>query len=63
MNDCDFSNHDYIDDDFEENDEDAIDCAMGPDGQCGKAGSEECDWDCPIMASIIRSEAKKKVKK
>lgn len=23
------------------------DCALGPDGQCGKAGSEECDWDCP----------------
>lgn len=24
-----------------------IDCALGPDGQCAKAGSEECDWDCP----------------
>ena len=23
------------------------DCGMGADGQCGKAGSEECDWECP----------------
>ncbi len=23
-----------------------VDCGMGPDGQCSKAGSEECDWDC-----------------
>jgi hypothetical protein len=29
-----------------------IDCAMGPDGQCGKAGSEECDWECPVMREI-----------
>lgn len=39
------------------------DCAMGPDGQCGKAGSEECDWECPIMADIIRKEAAKKAAK
>jgi hypothetical protein len=24
------------------------DCGMGPDGQCGYAGSEFCDWDCPM---------------
>ena len=24
-----------------------FDCALGPDGQCMKAGSEECDWECP----------------
>jgi hypothetical protein len=29
-----------------------VDCAMGPDGQCGKAGSEECDWECPVMREI-----------
>ena len=23
------------------------DCGLMPDGQCLKAGSEECDWDCP----------------
>jgi hypothetical protein len=22
------------------------DCGLMPDGQCTKAGSEECDWDC-----------------
>ncbi|GGO96397.1 hypothetical protein EV664_107135 [Stakelama pacifica] len=24
-----------------------FDCGMMPDGQCSKAGSEECDWECP----------------
>lgn len=24
------------------------DCGMTADGQCLKAGSEECDWDCPF---------------
>jgi len=23
------------------------DCGKMPDGQCTKAGSEECDWECP----------------
>ena len=27
---------------------DDFDCGMGADGQCGKAGSEECDWECPF---------------
>ena len=22
-------------------------CGMGPDGQCGQAGSEHCEFDCP----------------
>jgi hypothetical protein len=22
-------------------------CGMMRDGQCSKAGSEECDWECP----------------
>lgn len=25
----------------------SADCGLGPDGQCSKAGSEECDWECP----------------
>ena len=25
----------------------ALDCAMDRQGNCGKAGSEECDWECP----------------
>ena len=23
-----------------------FDCGLMPNGQCTKAGSEECDWDC-----------------
>lgn len=53
---------DFDDDpDFDGDDDD--DCAMMPDGQCGKAGSEECDFECPIMADIFRREAAKKAKK
>jgi hypothetical protein len=33
-------------DQFDEFDE-WFDCGMMPNGQCTKAGSEECDWDCP----------------
>jgi len=25
----------------------AFDCGMVARGNCGKAGSEECDWECP----------------
>jgi hypothetical protein len=35
-------------------DEDDFDCHMGPDGQCGAAGSEMCDFECPVMAAIHR---------
>lgn len=24
-----------------------FDCGLMANGQCTKAGSEECDWDCP----------------
>ena len=24
-----------------------FDCGLMPNGQCLKAGSEECDWECP----------------
>jgi hypothetical protein len=44
-------------------DDEFFDCGMTPDGQCMKAGSEECDWECPIMADIHRAEAKRKAKK
>jgi hypothetical protein len=45
---------DFYDDDFEENDggyEDGEyeDCGLMPDGQCSKAGSEECDWSCGAL--------------
>lgn len=37
------------DDDDDDGDPDAWvdDCGMMPDGYCSKAGSEECDWECP----------------
>lgn len=28
------------------------DCAMDRHGHCGKAGSEECDWECPYGRAI-----------
>lgn len=39
------------DDDYELDwfDEALQDCSMHEDGQCGAAGSEYCDWECPIM--------------
>jgi len=40
--DCDFD----CDGDYEDT-EDDFDCGMMPDGYCSKAGSEECDWQCP----------------
>lgn len=35
------------DDDDDPEDDDWFDCGLMPDGYCSKAGSEECDWDCP----------------
>ncbi len=34
------------------------DCHMGPDGYCGAAGSEHCDFECPIMRSRRAARAK-----
>ena len=48
------SEDDY-DDEFDADDEDDFDCHMDPStGQCGKAGSEECDFDCPFRAEADR---------
>ncbi len=39
---------DFYDDEPDEleEDEEYEDCGLMPDGQCTKAGSEECDWSC-----------------
>jgi hypothetical protein len=40
------------DDDFDaglEDDDEYEDCGLMPDGQCSKAGSEECDWVCGAL--------------
>lgn len=34
-------------DDYEEEEEHALDCHMDRHGNCGKAGSEECEFECP----------------
>jgi hypothetical protein len=44
---------DYELEDFEESivdpfEEALMNCGMGRDGLCSKAGSEECDWECPF---------------
>ena len=46
----------YDTDDEPYDEEDDFDCHMGPDGQCGAAGSEMCDFDCPVMAAIHREQ-------
>ena len=41
--------HDFYADLVEDDDPfEAFDCAMDEHGNCGKAGSEECDWECPF---------------
>lgn len=37
----------YDEEDFDDEDPFDFDCAMDARGNCGKAGSEECDWECP----------------
>jgi hypothetical protein len=32
---------------------------MGPRLGCSAAGTEECDWDCPVRASMRRRKRKK----
>lgn len=41
----------YDDEDADEGDEDGEyeDCGLMADGQCTKAGSEECDWICGAL--------------
>lgn len=32
---------------------------MGPQRGCSAAGTEECDWDCPVRAAMRRRRPKK----
>lgn len=46
-----YDDHYFGDDDdaeYEESWEAEMNCSMGPDGQCGQAGSEYCDLECPF---------------
>lgn len=42
-----------IDDEMilDDEEDDLDECALRPDGQCGMAGSEWCDWECPMRNS------------
>jgi hypothetical protein len=57
MNDRDGYDHydqDEPDDELDEYEE--FDCHMHSDGQCGAAGSEDCDFACPYMRDIRLEE-------
>ena len=49
---------DFGDDGFDDELAEAeMNCSMRPDGQCGQAGSEYCDWVCPIRREHDRDVA------
>ena len=41
-----------FDEDEDELESAYFDCGMTSDGYCTKAGSEECDWDCPYSGEL-----------
>ena len=43
---------------FDDDDFDWVEamCTMGRDGQCGQAGSEHCDFECPNMRAWRKSK-------
>lgn len=53
--------HDFDQDELDASgdDEEFFDCHMGRDGQCGAAGSEMCDFECPVMRAWRRGRAKR----
>lgn len=50
---------DCDDPEWEEDEDEFFDCHMDRSGQCGMAGSEECEFECPVMAAVIRRERAK----
>ena len=51
----------FPDEESEDNFEDIFDefdCHMGRDGLCGKAGSEECEFECPYRADQRERESR-----
>lgn len=47
---------DFYGDDEDEGSEIEFDCHMDIHGNCGKAGSEECDFECPYQ-DVKRKDA------
>jgi len=48
--DCQIDSYDY-DEDGEPEDDGLDECAMTSDGYCMLAGTEHCEWECPIAYS------------
>lgn len=48
--DCQIDSYDY-DEDGEPEDDGLDECAMTSDGYCMLAGTEHCEWECPIVYS------------
>jgi len=44
----DYDPYDDYDEGGDEFEEALMNCGQLPDGSCTKAGSEECDWECPF---------------
>ena len=47
-----FVEWDYEPDEFDREAEEDFDCHMGPDGYCGAAGSEDCEFECPYRREM-----------
>lgn len=47
--------HDFYGDTEDDDEYESFDCAMDRHGNCGKAGSEECDWECPYNRRGLRN--------
>lgn len=45
--DLDLVDDEPYDNGYDDDEEEDFDCHRGPDGTCGLAGTEECDWQCP----------------
>jgi hypothetical protein len=50
MTDIDYYIDETADDDFDDGD-DLLDCALDAEGYCGHAGTEQCDFECPLRDS------------
>lgn len=49
-----FEDHFDDENEYDEDEiEDDFDCGLMSNGQCTKAGSEECDWSCPNRESEL----------
>lgn len=49
---------DFYDDDLEDEDDLYDDCGMTSEGLCMYAGSEWCDWSCPLQKLRDQSAAR-----